>query len=97
MSELYRTLTGQSQKSNSSKQQQHLTPTTSVLTKTTTTDPLSGVLNHLTQPQVRKLEDFKIKLQKDGWWTPEGINGKPSHDDGTLLYAELREARMSQC
>ncbi len=85
MSELYRTLTGQSQKSSQSKEQAHLTPSTSVLTKTTTTDPVSGVLNHLTQPQEGKLDEFKARLQKEGWWRPDGVNGKPSHDDGTLL------------
>jgi hypothetical protein len=45
----------------------------------------SGVLNHLTEAQAEKLVAFKEKLEKDGWWTPDGINGKPSHDDGTLL------------
>ena len=60
-----------------------------VLTKTTTTDPLSGVLNHLTHGQEQKLEDFKALLQKGGWWSPEALNGKPSHDDGTLLFVVL--------
>jgi hypothetical protein len=91
MSQLIRTLTGQSQKSNQSKEQQpNLTPVTSTLTRTTTTDPLSGVLNHLTEAQIRKLDDFKQKLQKDGWWSPEGVNGHPTHDDGTLLYVNSR-------
>ncbi|RMD42823.1 hypothetical protein DV735_g2309, partial [Chaetothyriales sp. CBS 134920] len=51
----------------------------------TAMDPLSGVLNHLTETQVQKLDEFKDKLSKDGWWTPNGPNGRPSHDDGTLL------------
>jgi hypothetical protein len=85
MSTLYRTLTGQSQKSHHSDHtvgsQAHPT-----LTRTTTTDPLTGTLNHLTPPQELKLEEFKEKLQKEGWWSPNGVNGKPTHDDGTLLY-----------
>ncbi|OCT54775.1 CRAL/TRIO domain containing protein [Cladophialophora carrionii] len=84
MSALYRTLTGQSQKSHHSDHtvgsQAHPT-----LTRTTTTDPLTGTLNHLTAPQEQKLEEFKEKLQQGGWWSPDGVNGKPSHDDGTLL------------
>ena len=79
MSQLYRTLTGQSQKSYKS------TQANSTLTKTTTTDPFSGVLNHLTESQSHKLDQFKDRLEKDGWWTREGVNGKASHDDGTLL------------
>jgi hypothetical protein len=78
MSQLYRTLTGQSQKS-------HQSETLAPAQTNTTTDPLSGVLNHLTEPQGNKLDDFKQRLQKGGWWSPEGINGKPTHDDGTLL------------
>ena len=45
----------------------------------------SGVLNHLTEAQAEKLVEFKEKLEPEGWWTPDGINGKASHDDGTLL------------
>ena len=88
MSALYRTLTGQSQKS---EQTTHTTNSTvsqarPTVTRTTTTDPLTGTLNHLTTPQLHKLDEFKEKLQKTGWWAPDGINGKPTHDDGTLLY-----------
>jgi hypothetical protein len=43
------------------------------------------VLNHLTEAQAVKLDEFKDILLKEGWWTPDGLNGKPSHDDGTLL------------
>ena len=84
MSQLYRTLTGQSQNSDHSKDH-FLAPTSSSLTKTTTTDPVSGVLNHLTEPQSKKLDEFKARLLKEGWWRPDGVNGKPTHDDGTLL------------
>lgn len=44
-----------------------------------------GVVNHLTPEQEKKLEDFKAKLKADKWWSPDGANGKPTHDDGTLL------------
>ena len=86
MGSLYRTLTGQSQKSHRSHLSDGSSKAQPVLTKTTTTDPLSGVLNHLTEAQGHKLVEFKELLHKDGWWTPEGPNGKPSHDDGTLLF-----------
>lgn len=83
MAALYRTLTGQSQKSHQSEQSSHVAHT--VLTKTTTTDPLTGTLNHLTPVQEEKLDEFKAQLLKTGWWSPDGVNGKPTHDDGTLL------------
>jgi hypothetical protein len=84
MSALYRTLTGQSQRSNHTEHSvgTHAAPT---LTRTTTTDPLTGTLNHLNPAQEQKLEDFKQKLEKAKWWSPMGANGKPTHDDGTLL------------
>jgi hypothetical protein len=84
MTGLYRTSTGQSQKSQRS-ERSHASKPSVALQRTTTTDPYSGVLNHLTEPQLEKLVQFKDKLEKDGWWTPNGVNGKPSHDDGTLL------------
>jgi hypothetical protein len=83
---IYRTLTGQSQRSNKSHHSDISGSAHPVLTRTTTTDPLSGSLNHLTEAQLDKLDDFKALLQRDGWWTPDGLNGKPSHDDGTLLF-----------
>jgi len=52
----------------------------------TTTNTQTGVLNHLTEQQVQLLDQFKEKLQHDGWWSPDAVNGKPTHDDGTLLY-----------
>ncbi|KIX94225.1 uncharacterized protein Z520_09935 [Fonsecaea multimorphosa CBS 102226] len=81
MSNLYRTLTGQSQKSDHSVGT-HAHPT---LTRTTTADPLTGTLNHLNPIQEQKLHEFKQRLQEGGWWSPDGVNGKPTHDDGTLL------------
>lgn len=83
---LYRTLTGQSQKSQKSHHSEHSTTTVhNTLTKTTTTDPLTGTLNHLTPAQEQRLDEFKVQLEKGGWWSPDGVNGKPTHDDGTLL------------
>ena len=76
---LYRTLTGQSQRSDPESEPPPIS-------NISTTDPLTGTLNHLTEHQSQLLVDFKEKLQKDGWWVPQGINGKASHDDGTLLY-----------
>lgn len=78
--QLIRTLTGTSQKS--SQQENGLHP---ALTKMTTQNSQYGVLNHLSEGQEEKLQQFKDKLEKDGWWSPNGINGKPTHDDGTLL------------
>jgi len=76
---LYRTLTGQSQHSNHSEK-------STQIEKTSTTDPLTGTLNHLTPHQAALLDEFKERLLIGGWWNPEGVNGKPTHDDGTLLY-----------
>ncbi|EXJ79828.1 hypothetical protein A1O3_08113 [Capronia epimyces CBS 606.96] len=85
MSQLYRTFTGQSQKSHHSHQTDASTPTHPTLSRTNTADPLTGTLHHLTPVQEEKLEEFKERLLKAGWWTPDGVNGKASHDDGTLL------------
>ncbi|KIV91409.1 hypothetical protein PV10_05952 [Exophiala mesophila] len=95
MAALYRTLTGQSQKSHHSEHSHHSHAHSHshshsniahpVLTRTTTTDPLTGTLNHLTPVQEEKLEEFKAELLKDGWWSPDSVNGKATHDDGTLL------------
>ncbi|OAL33973.1 hypothetical protein AYO20_06808 [Fonsecaea nubica] len=81
MSTLYRTLTGQSQTSDHSVGT-HAHPS---LTRTTTADPLNGTLNHLNPIQEQRLQEFKQRLQEGGWWKPDGVNGKPSHDDATLL------------
>ena len=84
MQELYRTLTGQSQKSQQSDgpPPPHGPP---IAKTTTTTDPLTGTLNHLSEAQEVKLVQFKDRLEKEGWWKPDVGKGKPSHDDGTLL------------
>jgi hypothetical protein len=82
---LYRTLTGQSQRSDhSATSTQKIAPTPT--NTSSTTDPLTGTLNHLTLKQEAALEDFKERLEKQGWWVRDVNNGKPSHDDGTLLY-----------
>lgn len=80
--QLYRTLTGSSQKSGQTNSS--LAPPTD-LSKITTTNTQTGVLNHLTAQQEKLLDEFKERLQKDGWWSPDAVNGKPTHDDGTLL------------
>lgn len=92
---LYRTLTGQSQKSQKSQKSQQskldaLAPTSTQqqgpdLVRVTTANTQTGVLNHLTEVQEHRLVEFKQKLETDGWWSADGINGKPTHDDGTLL------------
>lgn len=79
MAQLYRTLTGQS---TASKEQ----ALGAKLSQVGTTGSQAGVLNHLTEAQAHKLDQFKERLLKDGWWSPDGVNGKPTHDDGTLLY-----------
>ena len=82
--QLYRTLTGQSQRSDhSGHSAQQIAPTPT--NTSSTTDPLTGTLNHLTLKQEAALEEFKDRLEKQGWWVREVNNGKPSHDDGTLL------------
>ena len=78
MATLYRTLTGQSQKSTESAHPADLS-------KVTTTGTLAGTVNHLTEHQNDQLLLFKEKLQKTGWWRPDAGNGRASHDDGTLL------------
>ena len=93
MSQLYRTMTGQSQKSQIS--EQTTLANSPSLSRTTTTDPLTGTANHLTAVQVEKLQEFKRQLEKGGWWTKNGVNGKPSHDDGTLLYVLCDEKPLS--
>lgn len=83
--QLIRTWTGTSQK----EQEPHdnINRGQAPLTRTTTTNTQTGVLNHLTEAQELKLDEFKERLQKDGWWSPDAVNGKPTHGDGTLLYA----------
>ena len=85
--QLYRTLTGQSQRSEHSEHSgnsaQKVQPIAT--NNSSTTDPLTGTLNHLTLKQEAALEEFKDRLEKQGWWLRDLKDGKPSHDDGTLL------------
>ncbi|KAI1626772.1 CRAL-TRIO domain-containing protein [Exophiala viscosa] len=94
MSQLHRTMTGQSQQSHIS--EQTIPANSPTLSRTTTADPLTGTINHLTPVQEEKLQEFKRQLEKGGWWTPNGVNGKPSHDDGTLVrYLRARKFDIS--
>lgn len=94
--QLYRTLTGQSQRSDhSGHSAQQIAPTPT--NTSSTTDPLTGTLNHLTLKQEAALEEFKDRLEKQGWWVREVNNGKPSHDDGTLLCESASPYRGSTC
>jgi hypothetical protein len=86
--ELYRTLTGQSQKSHQSHQSEkskqiHQTPS-----RASTKDPLVGHLNHLTVSQEAALESFKTALHTRNLWKPGTSATRPSHDDATLLYGK---------
>lgn len=80
---LVRTLTGTSQKSQT---EVTVNGAPMDLSKITTTNTQTGVLNHLTSEQAKLLEEFRERLTQDGWYSPDGVNGKPTHDDGTLLY-----------
>ena len=88
---LYRTLTGQSQQSSQTNTASERPELSQVQTSQTT----FGVLNHLSEQQEEILVQFKDKLQADGWWSPDSINGKATHDDGTLLYVCI--VVMSNC
>ncbi len=94
--QLYRTLTGQSQRSDNSEHSVEKIQPTNTNTSSTT-DPLTGTLNHLTLKQEAALEDFKDQLEKQGWWVRNVNNGKPSHDEGTLLYEAARLVCKSTC
>lgn len=91
--QLIRTLTGTSQQTPET--QDNINRGQAPLTRTTTTNTQTGVLNHLTEAQEAKLVEFKERLQKDGWWSPDAVNGKPTHDDGTLLYVSSRPLHSS--
>lgn len=86
--ELYRTLTGQSQKSHQSHQSEKSKQIHQTSSRTSTRDPLVGHLNHLTVPQEAALERFKTALHTRGLWKPGTSASRPSHDDATLLYGE---------
>lgn len=96
---LFRTRTSQSQRSQrsqhlplaqtSSPPQVQRQPSTAELQRITTnqssTDPLAGHLNHLTEHQERQLEKFKSTLRDQGLYRPGGNGQAPSHDEQTLL------------
>ncbi|KAG2414477.1 hypothetical protein HFD88_003668 [Aspergillus terreus] len=46
---------------------------------------LAGHLNHLTEDQEKKLEEFKKLCEKEGYYKPEIDGQRPSHDDATML------------
>ncbi|GAA6064229.1 hypothetical protein JCM10212_000376 [Sporobolomyces blumeae] len=46
---------------------------------------LVGHLGHLTDEQQAALDQFKVRLEKDGYFTPPSDGQKPSHDDVTLV------------
>jgi hypothetical protein len=84
--ELYRTWTGQSNKSHQTEQSKQIHQTS---THGSARDPLAGHLNHLTAPQEAALDKFKSVLHDRGLWTPGTSASRPSHDDATLLYGIL--------
>jgi hypothetical protein len=86
--ELYRTLTGQSQKSHQSHQSEKSKQIHQTSSHASTKDPLVGHLNHLTVSQEAALERFKTALHTRGLWKPGTSAGRPSHDDATLLYGK---------
>ncbi|KAM0751229.1 CRAL/TRIO domain-containing protein [Meredithblackwellia eburnea MCA 4105] len=46
---------------------------------------LTGHLNHLTEQQEKALRQFKLKLENNGFYSPQKDGQDPSHDDVTLL------------
>jgi hypothetical protein len=44
-------------------------------------------LGHLTDAQQSALDKFKKSVQEQGYYTPEGVDGRKTatHDDATLL------------
>ena len=51
------------------------------------TNRLRGHVGHLTQEESAALDGFKQLTAKNGFFTPGTAKQKPSHDDGTLVYA----------
>jgi hypothetical protein len=86
--ELYRTLTGQSQKSHQSHQSENSKQVHQTSSRASTKDPLVGHLNHLTVSQEAALEKFKTALHTRNLWKPGTSASRPSHDDATLLYVK---------
>ncbi|GAA5918708.1 hypothetical protein JCM1841_006253 [Sporobolomyces salmonicolor] len=58
-------------------------PTTTL--KPINTQALVGHLGHLTPDQERALEEFKARLEKEGFYTPAKDGTATSHDDVTLV------------
>ncbi|GAA5862710.1 hypothetical protein JCM1840_002648 [Sporobolomyces johnsonii] len=58
-------------------------PTTTL--KPVNTQALVGHLGHLTPDQERALEEFKARLEKEGFYTPAKDGTVASHDDVTLV------------
>ncbi|KAI9776807.1 MAG: hypothetical protein M1839_009358 [Geoglossum umbratile] len=56
-----------------------------VTTVDSTSDSYAGHLNHLSEHQESQLAAFKSALSDQGLWKPDDGDGKPSHDDATLL------------
>jgi hypothetical protein len=81
--ELYRTWTGQSNRSHQTDESKQIEPVSS---HGSVMDPLAGHLNHLTASQEAALDQFKSVLHARGLWTPGTSASRPSHDDATLLY-----------
>ena len=90
--EMYRTWTGQSQRSHTT-QSDHVHPAT---TRGSTVDPFAGHLNHLSEKQEAAFSQFKSALAKQGLWTAGGEHGLPTHDDATLLYVCYNEMMDQQ-
>jgi hypothetical protein len=86
--DLYRTLTGQSQKSHQSHQSENSKQVHQTSSRASTKDPLVGHLNHLTVSQEAALERFKTALHTRNLWKPGTSASRPSHDDATLLYVK---------
>jgi hypothetical protein len=81
--ELYRTWTGQSNKSQQTEQSKQIQQTS---TRGSAKDPLAGHVNHLSAVQEAALDKFKSALHDRGLWKPGASASRPSHDDATLLY-----------
>lgn len=50
---------------------------------------LAGHPNHLTEQQEKSLQDFKKLCEENGYYKADAGEGKPSHDDATMLYVCL--------
>lgn len=50
------------------------------------TEWLAGHLNHLTEDQEKKLQEFKKLSEENGYYKSASDSGEASHDDATMLY-----------